>query len=114
MTGSRRAAILLVVLGIVVMSADSARSYAPYGYKWSSNVVMHLQLKGETGTLIDGATSWNQSAEWALAAWNPYIDQVQFRVVRESTSAIAAPNGITTCSGRRRCTGRSSEARSSR
>ena len=39
---------------------------------------MHMQLGSGSGTLIDGSTSWNQTATNALANWNNYIDLVKF------------------------------------
>ena len=53
---------------------------------------MHLQL-GSSGTLSDGATSWGQSAEWALSSWNQYLDRARFMVVRDSTVARRSGDG---------------------
>jgi hypothetical protein len=56
--------------------------------------VMHLQAGSSPLNLIDGTTSWNQSAEAALGTWNPYLGRVQFRVVRDSTSPTGDGNQI--------------------
>lgn len=48
---------------------------------------MHLQLGSSSGGLIDGSTSWGQSAESALGEWNPFLKDVKFRVVRDSTAS---------------------------
>jgi hypothetical protein len=55
-------------------------------------IVMQLQL-GSSGTLLDGSTSWGQSAEDALGTWNNYVRRVQFRVVRDSTAPTGDNNG---------------------
>ena len=47
-----------------------------------------------TGTLIDGTTSWNTVSESALALWNPFLNDVGFSVVRESTEARAQGNNV--------------------
>ena len=51
---------------------------------------MELAL-GSSGGLMDGSTSWGQSAEAALSTWNP-ISVAQFRVVRFVGGS--EPNGI--------------------
>src|SRR5262245_5458440 len=53
---------------------------------------MHLQL-GSSGTLMDGRSSWNASAEDALASWNSIVDRVKFRVARDSSVPIGDNNG---------------------
>ena len=70
---------------LAVLVATGALGYVLYGPSWTSGTItMHLQL-GPSGALSDGATSWGQSAEWALSAWNQHLDRVQFGVVRDST-----------------------------
>lgn len=94
MIAIRVALITILTAAMIATCADRARSYALYSDVWpSGNIVMHLQL-GASGTLLDGATSWGQSAEWALSAWNTYADRVQFTVVRDSSYGIASGNGI--------------------
>ncbi|MBI4886094.1 MAG: hypothetical protein HY824_03285, partial [Acidobacteria bacterium] len=66
------------------------------GPRWASGsgIVMHMQLGSSGGTLLDGTTSWNASAEGALARWNQVLSGVSFRVVRDSTQGIAWQNGV--------------------
>jgi len=69
--------------------------FALLGAKWrEATVVMHLQLGSSGGELIDGAASWGESAESALAIWNRQIRDVQFRVVRDSASPIREGDGV--------------------
>lgn len=64
-----------------------AFGFALEGQVWpqDSNVVMQLSLGNGSGTLIDGSTSFNQTAEDALAIWNSNLVHLKFGVVREST-----------------------------
>lgn len=66
------------------------------GRRWpsGSNIVMHLQLGSSGGTLIDGSPNWNTPAEHALAMWSPFLNGVEFRVVRDSTSVVALENNV--------------------
>ncbi len=76
---------VFLALGLSIATGAAAWGYAFVGSKWASSpVVMHLQL-GSSGTLIDGSSSWNASAEDALATWNKYLLRMQFSVVRNST-----------------------------
>lgn len=86
---------LAIVGGAVLVFwlADSGGAYWLNGQRWTSNVVMHLQL-GASGTLIDGSSSWDASAEGAMARWNQHLSGLEFRVVRDSTAAIAGSNGV--------------------
>jgi hypothetical protein len=86
------------VLGFLLLlcGASLARAYFPLATQWPSNVgivVMELQLGSSSGTLIDGATSWGQSAEGALAEWNQHLPRFEFRIVRNSTVPIRANDG---------------------
>lgn len=86
----------LAVVGgaaLVLWLADSGGAYWLNGQRWTSNIVMYLQL-GSSGTLIDGSSSWGASAEGAMARWNQYLSGVEFRVVRDSTAAIGGSNGV--------------------
>lgn len=67
------------------IAAAAAFSYALEGQTWplDSNVTMQLSL-GANQALIDGLSSFNQSAEDALALWNQHLDRLQFSVVRNS------------------------------
>lgn len=63
--------------------------YVLEGQTWPQNskVVMQLSLGNSSGTLIDGFTSFGQSAEDALALWNQNLLRFQFAIVRDSTVA---------------------------
>jgi hypothetical protein len=90
-----RLARVVFVAAIVCCAAGTALGYWVYGQTWpSGQIVMHLQLGTSSGTFIDGATSWGQSAEWGLAEWNQYLDRVRFGVVRDSTVAIRSGDGV--------------------
>ena len=54
---------------------------------------MHLQ-QGSAGTLLDGSTSWNAVSEGALAAWNPFLGGVSFRVERDSSAGVSLRNSV--------------------
>ncbi|MEO8438621.1 MAG: matrixin family metalloprotease [Spartobacteria bacterium] len=61
-------------LALLALWAPSLFSYVLEGQSWTLNrtVVMQLSL-GAPKTLSDGSTSFNQSAQDALDAWNPYL-----------------------------------------
>ena len=91
-----RRVVWMVIVTAGVVSASSALAYVLIGIRWPDGaIVMHLQMGSQNRNLIDGAGSWNRSAEFALAEWNTHLDDtgVEFRVVRDSTAPIAAPNG---------------------
>jgi hypothetical protein len=91
MTRARRA---LLAAGFLGATAAAACGYALLDSTWNfSPVTMHLQL-GSSGTLIDGSSSWNASAEDALAAWNARLLRLQFTVVRDSTATPADDDGV--------------------
>jgi hypothetical protein len=54
---------------------------------------MQLQL-GSSGTLLNGASSWGQAAEFALSEWNGYLRRVSLKIVRDSTAARADGNAV--------------------
>lgn len=68
------------------LAVAAAFGYVLEGQTWpqNSNVTMQLSL-GSNQTLIDGFTSFNQSAEDALGLWNQKLSRLQFSVVRNST-----------------------------
>ena len=80
--------------GLVLWLGTPGGAYSLGGQRWTSDIVMHLQLGSPSGTLIDGNTSWNQVAENALAIWNPFLRDVSFGVVRESTAGMARSNNV--------------------
>ena len=77
---------LLLSIGACSIAAAAALGFALEGQTWpqGSDVTMQLSLGGNQ-TLMDGFTSFNQSAEDALALWNAQMDRLQFSVVRNST-----------------------------
>ena len=66
-------------LALVVFGTESLFGYVLEGQSWTLNrtVVMQLSL-GPSKTLLDGSTSFNQSAQNALEIWNPYLAHMQF------------------------------------
>ena len=78
------------------LSVPRTPAYWYDGPRWHSNPVMSLQLGSISSgaTLIDGSTTWGQPAEAAMAIWNQYMDRVQFRVIRDSTSSKGIGNGV--------------------
>lgn len=86
----------LIVIVALILGCLSVKlpAYWYHGSWPDGSIVMHLQVGSSGGTLIDGASSWGQSAEWALADWNQYMARTEFRVVRDSTYPIRSANGI--------------------
>lgn len=80
--------------GLILWLSTPGGAYSLGGQRWTSDIVMHLQLGSPASTLIDGNTSWNQVAENALAIWNPFLQDVSFGVVRESTAGMARDNDV--------------------
>jgi hypothetical protein len=75
-------------LAALIFFAASLRlfGFALEGQAWpSGQIVMQLSLGNGSGTLIDGFSSFGQSAEDALAIWNQNLSRVQFAVVLDST-----------------------------
>ena len=96
MSVRRLLTIAATIAACLLVGPRLARGYWYFGPTWPGNPVMHLQLGTFSGggTLIDGSTTWGQPAEAALAIWNRYLDRIQFRVVRDSTSPVVLGNGI--------------------
>ncbi len=86
----------IFVLALVLLAVPGrAPSYVYSGTKWpDGNIVMQLDLRAPSSTLIDGSTSWGQPAEAALAAWNSNISRAHFLVVRDSTASTGLPNNL--------------------
>lgn len=82
--------------GVAAIGALAApiSGYWANGQKWraGASIVMHLQQSGPSGTLIDGSSDWNGVIESALGIWNPFLNGVTFRVVRDSTAAVGLRN----------------------
>ncbi|MGE3492938.1 MAG: matrixin family metalloprotease, partial [Vicinamibacterales bacterium] len=96
MTARRRTAGgALAALLLCVTTMESPRGFALLENRWANGTVtMHLQLGGGSGTLIDGSTSWNQSATNALATWNTHIDLVKFSAANDSTVPRDENDGV--------------------
>jgi hypothetical protein len=94
----RRSLTALFVLPALLLCSGVAAGFAlffPSGIRWPSGaIVMHLQLGTPGQALTDGAADWGDSAEAALALWNPHMASGQFQVVRRSTAAIGERNGV--------------------
>ena len=73
-----------------IPSAIVAYDLEPYLWTENRTVLMHLSLVRSTGTLQDGFTSFNQSAEDALSIWNQYLVHLKFAVDRNS---VLPPSG---------------------
>lgn len=86
---------LLVAACVLFWLSQPGSAYWLNGNRWASgNILMHLQMTGLNGTLIDGSTSWNRVSETALALWNPFLDEVSFTVRRDSTEPIRDNDGV--------------------
>lgn len=89
----KRRGLLLVAWSLMAASVP-AGAFWRSGPRWASQstITMHLQL-GSSGTLMDGSTSWNASADAALGIWNPHLNSVQFRGIRDSSAGINDGDG---------------------
>ena len=69
-------------LALAVFGTQSLFGYVLEGQSWTLNrtVVMQLSL-GPSKTLLDGSTSFNQSAQNALDVWNPYLTHLHFSAI---------------------------------
>src|SRR5687768_3224514 len=76
--------------------AEYGGAYSTTGRRWpsGSTIVMHLQFGSSSGSLIDGSSSWNTPAESALSAWSPFMSDVSFSVVRDSSASNSSGNRI--------------------
>jgi hypothetical protein len=82
-----------MLIGVLAALFRPVYGYFVFGQLWpNGDIVMHAQL-GTSGTMIDGATSWGESAEWAMSDWNVNMRNAQFAVVRNSTASIAPGDG---------------------
>lgn len=83
-----------LVAAFLLATASAASAYVLLSDPWpDGTVALELQLGGAP-VLTDGSTSWGESAESALAAWNAVMARLQFRVVRDSTAAKGDGNGV--------------------
>jgi Matrixin len=82
-------AILTVAL-LVLASSQTTSGFATLGSKWANgSITMNLALGPGSGTMPDGATSYNQAFANAMNIWNGHIDLAKFAAVADSTR----PNG---------------------
>jgi hypothetical protein len=92
-TRATRIQLVLFAVVAVLGTAATLSGYALLGSSWpGATIVMQMQL-GRSGTLSDGSSSWDATAEGALGTWNQYLSRSSFRVVRDSTAPIADGNG---------------------
>jgi hypothetical protein len=93
MTGAR-AAVIAAVTVIGLLQATPA-AFRTGGFSWpGATIPMQLQLGTNSGTLINGCTSWGCAAERALGDWNLFLNRTQFTVVRDSTAPIVDGNQL--------------------
>lgn len=95
MRRARTAFLVAALLSVWLTERGEAWRRLPTNAYWAfgSNVVMHLHLSS-SGTLSDGSSSWNESAEGALARWNRSLFNMSFRVIRDSNSGVRLSNGV--------------------
>ena len=80
--------LLLLLLGAV----SSASAYVLEGQSWTLDRTVYMQLSlGGTRALIDGSTSFNESAQAALDVWNAYLTHLHCTGV--SDSPVVATSG---------------------
>ncbi|MSO60615.1 MAG: matrixin family metalloprotease [Acidobacteria bacterium] len=87
----------LAALLLCVTTMESPRGFALLANKWPNGTVtmqLQLQLGPASGTLIDGATSFNQVAASALSIWNNHSDLVKFAAVQNSTVPRVENDGV--------------------
>src|SRR5262245_37002769 len=94
MTRLRFAALAVLVLAAGSTAASGFVFFDPV-VRWAAGpVTMHLQLGDNSGTLLDGSTSWGAVAESALADWNPHFFGREFRAVRDSTVPMVSGDQV--------------------
>lgn len=77
---------VLLSLAGCSLAAAAALGFVLEGQTWPQDSIVTMQLSlGGNQTLIDGFSSFNESAEDGLARWNQYMDHLQFSVVRNSS-----------------------------
>ena len=83
--------LLCATIAPLVLTVASAVGYSVQDTRWTPNrtVTMHLSLSGPGYTLIDGFTSWDQSATDALNIWNTYLAHMQFTIRHNSPLPLA-------------------------
>src|SRR6185503_18427258 len=86
--------VLFATASLIAAGAVTASSFSVFASRWpNGNVTLQLQL-GTSAALSNGARTWGEVAEAALADWNRTIQSLQLQVVRDSTSAKGDGNSI--------------------
>ncbi len=86
---------LVTVAALMVWLASPAIGFSPSGRRWpaGTSITMHLHQGAPSSALLDGASNWNTVTEGALSIWNPFLNGVTFRVVRDSSASTDLRNG---------------------
>ncbi len=86
---------LVTALALVAWLASPAIGFSPSGRRWAAgtSITMHLHQGAPSSALLDGAVNWNTVTEGALSTWNPFLNGVAFRVIRDSSASTDLRNG---------------------
>ena len=91
---SRRAVWVLCVamVGTLVVRGHA---YVLEGQRWSpgASILVQLQLGPSPTAFLDGNDNWDTVVENALAIWTPFLNNVSFSVLRDSTADTGLRNG---------------------
>ena len=87
---------VVAVVSLVAWLASPAMGYFVSGRRWPAraSITMQLQQGAPSSSLLDGAANWNTVTKSALSIWNPFLNGVSFRVVRDSTVDTALRNNL--------------------
>nr|AQQ75175.1 hypothetical protein [uncultured bacterium] len=91
-----RIATVAAVAGAMLLASPPGRAFYASGPRWpaGSNIVMNLQQGAPSASLIDGSADWDAVTEGALAAWNPFLNGVSFRVAKNAASSTGLRNNV--------------------
>src|SRR5262245_31228283 len=80
----------------MLLASTPGRAFYASGPRWptGASIVMNLQQGAPSTGLIDGSPDWDAVTEEALAAWNPFLNGVSFRVAKNSSSSTALRNNV--------------------
>ena len=80
---------------LMVWLASPVIGFSPSGQRWAAgtSITMHLHQGAPSSALLDGAVDWNTVTEGALSIWNPFLNGVAFRVIRDSSASTDLRNG---------------------
>src|SRR5215213_8191293 len=87
----------VLVSAAVLLCAPKLGAYTfltPFALLENGPAVMDLRLGSASDPLLDGSTSWDAVVGNASAAWNGYINLVQFTKYAASPKAPAAHDGV--------------------